>query len=147
MIVVLDASPVGLLVNPRQPPPAIACNQWVRQLIRRGVRVCLPEVIDYEVRRELILHGSTNGLTRLDRLHALVEYLPLSTPVMRRAALLWADAGRRGQPTADRAALDADVILAAQAVLLRDAGMMWSSWRPRTPATWRSSWRRGAGRS
>jgi len=121
MIVVLDASPVGLLTNPRQPPPAIACSQWVRQIISRGVRVCLPEMIDYEVRRELILHGSTNGLTRLDRLHALVEYLSISTPLMRRAALLWAEARRRGQPTADRAALDADVILAAQALLLGEA--------------------------
>jgi hypothetical protein len=83
--------------------------------------VCLPEVIDYEIRRELLLHGSTNGLARLDRLHGLVEYLAISTPLMGRAAFLWAEARRRGQPTADRAALDADVMLAAQALLLGEA--------------------------
>lgn len=121
MIVVLDASPVGLLANPRQPPPAVACHAWVRGLVRHGLRVCLPEIIDYEVRRELVLRGSSNGLTRLNRLHALIEYVPISTPLMRRAALLWAEARRRSQPTADRAALDADVILAARALMLGEA--------------------------
>ena len=86
-----------------------------------GVRVCLPEVIDYEIRRETILNRSLRGLRLLDDLQDLLEYMPIRTPVMRRAAELWAQARQRGKPTADPAALDVDVILAAQAQLLREA--------------------------
>ena len=38
------------------------------------------------------------------------------------AAQMWADVRRRDQPTADRHALDADVILAPQATLLARPG-------------------------
>jgi predicted nucleic acid-binding protein len=37
---------------------------------------------------------------------------------MRLAVQLWADVRRRGQPTAPEAALDGDVILAAQTILI-----------------------------
>ena len=121
MIVVLDATPVGLLANQKQPPSAIACYRWASRLVNQGVQVCLPEVIDYEIRRETIRKGSTRGLVLLDRLSLLVEYVPIRTSVMRRAAELWAQARNRGMPTAARGALDVDVILAAQAQLLRDA--------------------------
>jgi predicted nucleic acid-binding protein len=64
---------------------------------------------------KLLRAGKTRGIERLDALLETFEYLPLSTAVMREAASLWADVRRRGQPTADAKALDADVILAAQA--------------------------------
>lgn len=120
MIVVLDASPVSLLANPRPSPDTVSCRMWVRDLIAHGSRICLSEITDYEVRREAIRRSSGAGLRLLDDPQALVEYLPLTTAVMRRAAQLWADARNRGRPTADPAALDADVILAAQAQLLAE---------------------------
>lgn len=96
-------------------PEVDACKQWLRALAERGVRIGIPEIADYEVRRELLRAGKTRGIERLDALLESFEYLPLTTAVMRDAAWLWADVRKRGQPTADPKALDADVILAAQA--------------------------------
>ncbi|MGB7158693.1 MAG: hypothetical protein WBD40_11540 [Tepidisphaeraceae bacterium] len=46
------------------------------------------------------------------------RYVPITTDAMNLAADLWADARRRGTPTAARDAIDIDVILAAQALSL-----------------------------
>ena len=75
----------------------------------------VPEIADYEVRRELLRLGSPVALANLDLLAARLEYLPLDTVAMRIAARLWAQARATGQPTAPNHALDGDVILAAQA--------------------------------
>jgi predicted nucleic acid-binding protein len=87
-------------------------------LLANGHRVILPELADYEIRRELIRAKKMNGLKRLDTLKATMEYLPITTEAMLKAAELWAEARRRGSQTADDKALDGDVILAAQAVTL-----------------------------
>lgn len=81
----------------------------------------LPEIADYELRRKL-LHlvrtgrASTSSLQRLDALGRTLDYLALDTPTMRRAAELWAESRAAGTSTAPPAALDGDVILAAQAL-------------------------------
>lgn len=96
-------------------PEVDACKRWLLALAERGVRIGIPEIADYEVRRELLRAGKMRGIERLDALRETFEYLPLSTVVMRDAASLWAEVRKRGQPIADPKALDADVILAAQA--------------------------------
>lgn len=78
----------------------------------------VPEIADYEVRRELIRAHRTAGVARLDALIARIGYLAITTSAMRQAATFWAEARQRGQPTAADAALDGDVILAAQAATL-----------------------------
>lgn len=99
-------------------PEAELCRQWLESLVRQRVSVFVPEIADYEVRRELLRAGRALGIQRLDTVAAAIGYLPLTTAAMRKAAELWADARRRGRPTADASALDADVILAAQAITL-----------------------------
>jgi predicted nucleic acid-binding protein len=82
----------------------------------------LPEIADYEVRRQLIRAGKTAGIRRFDELKSQIPYRPLTAEVMLLAAQLWADARNRGKPMADPNVLDGDVILAAQAILEVNAG-------------------------
>jgi predicted nucleic acid-binding protein len=116
--VVLDASPIGLLCHPRKSPNAVACRKWVDDLLQAHRRVILPEIGDYETRRELIRNGNVKGVGILDQLPLKLEYLPLTSAHLRHAAKMWAQARNAGKPTAPKEALDADVILAAQALSL-----------------------------
>ncbi|MEG4112599.1 nucleic acid-binding protein [Microcoleus sp. Pol12B3] len=93
------------------------CQLWLDSLLQNGEMVLLPEIADYEVRRELIRAGKERGIRKLDLFKKVLTYRPLTTEVMLLAAQLWADSRRRGRPTAEANALDGDVILAAQAIL------------------------------
>lgn len=119
LIVLLDSGPLGKVTH----PVLSDAHEWMTRLIERGDRVLVPEIADYEVRRELLRANKGTGLRRLDELVALPGgYLPLSTPMIRLAARLWAQMRNAGTPTSHSAALDGDVILAAQAQLSRRAG-------------------------
>jgi predicted nucleic acid-binding protein len=87
-------------------------------MVLADIRVLVPEIADYEVRRELLRANKAQGIAQLDALARLLEYLPITTVAMRRAAMFWAQARQLGQPTAGDKTLDADMILAAQAVTL-----------------------------
>ncbi len=116
----LDSSPVGLITNPKANPLAKDCQQWFYTLLQRKYKVILPEIVDYEIRRELLRANKLSGLTRLDQLKSEILYLPITTEIMLKAAELWAKARQQGKPTADNQALDGDVILASQALALKN---------------------------
>ena len=111
--IMLDSSPLGKLAHPRPNPEIMA---WFTQLLDANAIVMIPEITDYEVRRSLLLSGLSKSLTRLNQLKQVLIYRPITTDIMLKAAELWADARKRGKPTADLKELDGDVILAAQAL-------------------------------
>lgn len=111
-----DRSDWSRIPNPS--PQALACTQWLRTLVLAGTRVIVPEIADYEVRRELLRANKSRGLALLDALGSKAEFLPISTPAMREAARLWALARQQGQPTAGDKTIDGDMILAGQALAL-----------------------------
>jgi predicted nucleic acid-binding protein len=116
MIILLDAGPLGMISNPRASTSNRECYEWMESLVIDGAQVLVPEITDYEIRRELLRASKIQGITRLDLIKNTVGYLPITTPMMLKAAELWAQARRSGIPTADPKALDCDVILAAQAL-------------------------------
>lgn len=129
--ILLDSGPLGLITNPKASPQTAACGRWVVDVLGRGSAVLVPEIADYEVRRELIRAGRSAGIERLDTFIAQVEYLPIETTAMRRAAAFWAEARQQGRPTAPDAALDADVILAAQAATLNRPDVIVATTNPK----------------
>ena len=115
-IVLLDAGPLGMISNPNATGVNRECYEWMEALVVRGFEVRVPEIADYEVRRELLRANKSEGIARLDLLKNTIGYLSITTSIMLEAAELWAQARRTGMPTADPKALDCDVILAAQAL-------------------------------
>ena len=122
--VLLDSGPLGQACQRPGSLSANNCRAWIDGLLARGVNVFVPEIADYEVRRELTRIRASGSLQRLDGLVTAggLIYVPITTDQMRQAAVLWADARQRGLPTAAPDALDADVILAACAATIGQPG-------------------------
>jgi len=112
---VLDTGVLGSIAHPR---PNRDIVEWLSGELRESAIVVLPEIADYELRRNFLMEGMTKSIQRLGQLKIVLTYLPLNTTAMLKAAELWAMARKRGKPTEDPKELDGDVILAAQALEL-----------------------------
>lgn len=121
-VVLLDTGPLGLVTHPNAATTNAEAAGWLRELVISGVAVRVPEICDYELRRELLRAGKTRSVAVLDRYKATLGYVPLTTDAMLRAAAFWSDVRRQGKPTAPDLALDADAILAGQAATLAAGG-------------------------
>ncbi|NJL10291.1 MAG: type II toxin-antitoxin system VapC family toxin [Calothrix sp. SM1_7_51] len=118
-IVLLDSGPLSWVINLRsKKPDVIRCSAWFRRILN-NYTVMIPEIADYEVRRELIHQKLEASLKRLDELKDLndVVYQPITTEIMNKSANLWGWARSTGQSTAQSTALDGDVIVAATAII------------------------------
>jgi predicted nucleic acid-binding protein len=124
MKLLLDTNVLTRLCHPGKPENT-EISAWLAGVLARRsdhVQVCVPEIADYEARRGLLhvalrsQRPTTRSLQRLDQLIELLTFLPIHTPILRRAAELWAQSRSLGQPTSPKEVLDGDVILAAQAL-------------------------------
>jgi predicted nucleic acid-binding protein len=118
LTILLDAGPLGMIANPKSSPESEACTAWLTSVASNGADVVIPEIADYAVRRELLRAGKESGIGRLEALKGLLRYVPITTPVMLKAAEFWASARNMGRQSGTDASLDADMILAAQAAIL-----------------------------
>ncbi len=86
VIVLLDAGPLGMVTNPRSSPENEACKDWLAGLVYSGIEAIIPEIVDYEVRRELLRSDKHKGVHRLDALRGMLGFAPITTQVMLKAA-------------------------------------------------------------
>ena len=114
----LDSDPTGLACRKAGNREADDFRAWLFGQKGSSMRVVVPEIVDYEDRRELIRTKAWDRVRRLDNLSALevAPLLPINSAAMQKAAGLWAEARDKGQPTANDRSLDGDAMLAAQAI-------------------------------
>src|SRR3954452_6904587 len=113
-LVLLDTGILWLAVHPRGGSETRAIISWMQRLAVAGYEFGVPEIADYEARRELIRRPAPRQIAKLNALEKNVSYLPITSLIMKRAAELWAQVRQNGKPTANDTALDGDVILGAQ---------------------------------
>lgn len=116
----LDANIISKILYPKH-PSNIECGEWfIRFLNDDKKKIYLPEIAVYEVRRGLCVKklkdSNFKGLEKFDEFSKLLPYLPINTNVFKIAEELWARARVNGYPTATNDSLDADVLIAAQAI-------------------------------
>ncbi|MEA5553546.1 PIN domain-containing protein [Anabaena cylindrica UHCC 0172] len=112
-VVLLDTHPLSKVSHPKIDPKV---QQWLKSLRDSKIVIRIPEIADYELRRELIREGKKKSLERLDSLSQMF-LIPITPETIRKAAELWAWVRNQGKPTASNDSLDGDVILAAQAII------------------------------
>jgi len=117
-IVLLDACTLGKVSNPNDTEENRRCREWSLDLRRKGTSVRVPEIADYEIRRELIRAYKSEGLRLLDETKQF-GFVSLSEASLILAAELWADAHRLiGRTASDDPKLDPDMIICGQAKVL-----------------------------
>ena len=121
-LVILDSGPLGIACNALKSNTGAACNTWIRRLRRSGINVAISSLSDFEVRRELVRANRVKSINVLERVIRESIYLPVTQEVIAQAAVYWAESRNLGRPTADPFALDADVLIAAQAACLSRLG-------------------------
>lgn len=122
-VVFLDTGVLGVVTHPRGSTESKECIEWMQDLLKKKIRVCVAEVCDYELRRKYIQRSAAHeearvALSKLDSLIGVLDYIPVDTRSMREAAQMWATARNSGKATAGDQDLDIDVILCAQAKLV-----------------------------
>ena len=69
-MVLLDTGVLSEAIHPKDDPEF---NSWFRALIAQGDLARVPEIADYELRRELIRVNKVQSIARLDNLSVAIQ--------------------------------------------------------------------------
>ncbi|MBD1912873.1 MULTISPECIES: nucleic acid-binding protein [unclassified Leptolyngbya] len=100
-------------------PKTKECKQWFEARQDESFLFGIPEICDYECRREYFQNRSIVSIQRLDKLTQRTDrlvYWRLTTGIVHKAAQLWGEARNKGIVLADKKSLDGDVLLIATAI-------------------------------
>ena len=86
-------------------------TQRARSYLESHRQFTFSVITRYEVLRGLLARGATKQLTAFDQLCSASRVLPLTDPIIVRAAAVYADLHRRGELVSD-----ADILIAATAI-------------------------------
>ncbi|MBD2199026.1 MULTISPECIES: type II toxin-antitoxin system VapC family toxin [Calothrix] len=124
MIVFIDSGVLGILANPYKTGEVSDCEEWLYKLLSRGINVCSSELCDYEIRRSLILTYQKQPqlpvIENLDKLREIINFLPITSELLKKASVLWATARSQGIPIADDKSLDVDIIICSHWQMLTE---------------------------
>ncbi len=123
VLALLDSGPLGLITHPRGGSEALKCQTWLADFLAAGNAALVPEICYYEMRRELrrseLKNGvPSRGLVNLEALTRSAGLVPITSGAIVTATEFWAEARHKRLQGAPDLALDADMILCAQAKLL-----------------------------
>ncbi|VXD23108.1 PIN domain-containing protein [Planktothrix serta PCC 8927] len=121
-VILLDSGPLGTIVHPKYKHEKreyhVEIREWLEYLNQNDFELRIPEIIDYELRRNLLLENLNKSIDRLDLLQNLL--IPLERKTMLKAAQLWAEIRKQGKGGSHPKSLDGDAILVAQAIGQKD---------------------------
>lgn len=119
----IDSGPLGDIIKPH---PSADVVRWVHFVKENKIALRVPEIIDYELRRELILQGlkgnsdSYKSIGNLNKYRRTKRFIPLEPSVtLTDACDIWANLRNNNQGTADIKNIDVDVILVTQALSMK----------------------------
>jgi hypothetical protein len=122
-IVLLDESPLAAITHPSSKGDAGVAKTWYAELRAAGITVRVPQIADYELRRQLILKNFLSSIALLNQvIRQTGGLVPIKEKTFQHAAKLWAQRRKNNEAARDDKSLDGDMILCAQA---------WSLTRPR----------------
>ena len=123
VLALLDSGPLSLITHPNGGSEALECQNWLIDFLDAGHVALVPEICYYEVRRELYRSQLKNsvqskGLAKLDAFVQRTGLVPITSEAMLLATEFWAEARHKHIQGTPDPALDADMILCAQAKLI-----------------------------
>jgi predicted nucleic acid-binding protein len=113
----LDSGVLGEVINPRKNPDT---SRWLEFVKKQKITLRVAAIIDYELRRNLILAGLQKSINNLNQFKQRQQFISITSESLLEASEIWAKLRGEAKATADIKNIDVDVILAAQAFSLKN---------------------------